>query len=254
MARASRPRGSKISSISRNGGRIGASGCAPSRFYRAARDARRKRRFGRRFRGLTHHIKGAIGADMDGSAYLYVSCAGRHCCIDDRSSTRPEQDRSCTPWGFHQRAIMLARQATAWFARLARLACAVAGAAAGAPRRASSRRIMRPRSPALRSARAPGRIEIGDDGYSAAAQGATAGLLKAFSGGTGSGSAQGRIVNGALVPRSYTASINSKKSETIQHQSRRRQCEGFLDRPGTAGRSRPHRGHARRTRRAWSIR
>src|SRR6478736_6132406 len=30
-------------------------------------------------------------------------------------------------------------------------------------------------------------IEIGDDTYSAAAQGGTAGLLKAFSGGTGSG-------------------------------------------------------------------
>ena len=59
-------------------------------------------------------------------------------------------------------------------------------------------------------------IEIGDDFYSAAAQGATAGLLKAFSGGTGTGAAQGRIVNGALVPSSYIASINSKKSETIK--------------------------------------
>jgi len=59
-------------------------------------------------------------------------------------------------------------------------------------------------------------IEITDDGYSAAAQGATAGLLRAFSGGTGSGSVQGRIINGALAPGSYTASINSKKSETIR--------------------------------------
>jgi len=59
-------------------------------------------------------------------------------------------------------------------------------------------------------------IEITDDSYSAAAQGATAGLLKAFSGGTGTGSAQGRIVNGALAPVSYAASINSKKSETIR--------------------------------------
>jgi hypothetical protein len=58
-------------------------------------------------------------------------------------------------------------------------------------------------------------IEIGEDYYSAAAQGATAGLLKAFSGGTGAGSVQGRIVNGALVPALYTASVNSKKSETI---------------------------------------
>jgi Protein of unknown function (DUF3108) len=59
-------------------------------------------------------------------------------------------------------------------------------------------------------------IEIGDDYYSASAQGATAGLLKAFSGGTGTGAAQGRIVNGALVPSSYIATISSKKSETIR--------------------------------------
>jgi Protein of unknown function (DUF3108) len=59
-------------------------------------------------------------------------------------------------------------------------------------------------------------IEIGEDYYSASAQGATAGLLKAFSGGTGTGSAQGRIVNGALVPQSYIATISSKKSETIR--------------------------------------
>jgi hypothetical protein len=59
-------------------------------------------------------------------------------------------------------------------------------------------------------------IEIGDDYYSASAQGATAGLLKAVSGGTGTGSAQGRIVNGVLVPQSYVATISSKKSETIR--------------------------------------
>ena len=46
--------------------------------------------------------------------------------------------------------------------------------------------------------------------------GATAGLLKAFSGGTGSGGSQGRIVNGALVPTSYAASVKSNKSETIR--------------------------------------
>lgn len=59
-------------------------------------------------------------------------------------------------------------------------------------------------------------IEIADDFYSASAQGATAGLLKAFSGGTGSGSVQGRVVNGALVPGNYVATVNSKKSETIK--------------------------------------
>ena len=59
-------------------------------------------------------------------------------------------------------------------------------------------------------------VEIGDDYYSASAQGATAGLLKAFSSGSGTGSVQGRIVNGAMVPQSYVASISSKKSETIK--------------------------------------
>lgn len=59
-------------------------------------------------------------------------------------------------------------------------------------------------------------IEITDDYYSASAQGATAGLMKAFAGGTGSGGAQGRIVNGALVPQSYVATMSSKKSETIR--------------------------------------
>ncbi|MBR0798766.1 DUF3108 domain-containing protein [Bradyrhizobium jicamae] len=60
-------------------------------------------------------------------------------------------------------------------------------------------------------------IEIGDETFSASAQGGTAGLLKAFSGGTGSGASQGRVVNGALVATAYTATTTtSKKSETIR--------------------------------------
>ncbi|MFB9266692.1 DUF3108 domain-containing protein [Bradyrhizobium erythrophlei] len=60
-------------------------------------------------------------------------------------------------------------------------------------------------------------IEIGDDAFSASAQGGTAGLLKAFSGGTGAGASQGRIVNGALAATSYVATTTtSKKSETIR--------------------------------------
>jgi len=60
-------------------------------------------------------------------------------------------------------------------------------------------------------------IEIGDDAFSASAQGGTAGLLKAFTGGTGTGASQGRVVNGALVATSYTATTaTSKKSETIR--------------------------------------
>jgi hypothetical protein len=60
-------------------------------------------------------------------------------------------------------------------------------------------------------------IEIGDDTFSASAQGGTAGLLKAFSGGTGAGASQGRVVNGALVATAYTATTTTqKKSETIR--------------------------------------
>ena len=60
-------------------------------------------------------------------------------------------------------------------------------------------------------------IEIGDDTFSASAQGGTAGLLKAFSGGSGSGASVGRIVNGALVASNYTATTTTqKKSETIR--------------------------------------
>ncbi len=59
-------------------------------------------------------------------------------------------------------------------------------------------------------------IEIGDDQFSASAAGGTAGLLKAFSGGSGTGASQGRVVNGALVATNYTASTTtSKKSEAI---------------------------------------
>ena len=60
-------------------------------------------------------------------------------------------------------------------------------------------------------------IDISDDQYSASASGATAGLLKAFASGSGTGGSQGRIVNGALLPQVYSATVNSsKKSETIR--------------------------------------
>ncbi|WP_299712096.1 DUF3108 domain-containing protein [Tardiphaga sp.] len=60
-------------------------------------------------------------------------------------------------------------------------------------------------------------IEIGEDAYTASAQGGTSGLLKAFAGGSGSGASNGRVVAGALVPSAYTATTTSaKKSETIR--------------------------------------
>jgi hypothetical protein len=62
-------------------------------------------------------------------------------------------------------------------------------------------------------------IEISDDSFSAAAQGATSGLLKAFAGGNGQGASQGKVVNGALVASNYNVTIaTSKKSETIRMQ------------------------------------
>jgi hypothetical protein len=59
-------------------------------------------------------------------------------------------------------------------------------------------------------------IDIADDTFSASAFGGTAGLLKAFASGSGTGAAQGRVVNGALVSSNYSASTTtSKKTETI---------------------------------------
>jgi hypothetical protein len=59
-------------------------------------------------------------------------------------------------------------------------------------------------------------VDIADDAYSASASGGTSGLLKAFASGSGTGGSQGRIVNGALVPQVYSATVQSKKSETIR--------------------------------------
>src|SRR6202162_4568010 len=54
-------------------------------------------------------------------------------------------------------------------------------------------------------------IDISDDQFSAAASGGTAGLLKAFSGGSGTGAAQGRVVNGFPVATNYSASTTTSK-------------------------------------------
>jgi hypothetical protein len=60
-------------------------------------------------------------------------------------------------------------------------------------------------------------IEISDDSFSAAASGGTSGLLRAFSGGSGTGAAQGRVVAGALVATNYSASTTTaKKKESIR--------------------------------------
>ncbi|MEA2953382.1 MAG: hypothetical protein QOJ96_2902 [Alphaproteobacteria bacterium] len=59
-------------------------------------------------------------------------------------------------------------------------------------------------------------VDISDDAYSASASGGTSGLLKAFASGSGTGGSQGRIVGGALIPQAYSATVHSKKSETIR--------------------------------------
>jgi hypothetical protein len=59
-------------------------------------------------------------------------------------------------------------------------------------------------------------IDISDDQFSAAAAGGTAGLLKTFAAGSGTGASQGRVVNGALVATNYQASTTTpKKTENI---------------------------------------
>jgi hypothetical protein len=60
-------------------------------------------------------------------------------------------------------------------------------------------------------------IEIADDQFSAVASGGTTGLMKTFSGVSGTATSQGRIVNGALVASGYLSNtIWSKKSEIIR--------------------------------------
>jgi hypothetical protein len=51
-------------------------------------------------------------------------------------------------------------------------------------------------------------VEIADDQYTAAASGATTGLLKFFTGARGTGAARGIVSGGQPVPTSYAATIN----------------------------------------------
>jgi hypothetical protein len=60
-------------------------------------------------------------------------------------------------------------------------------------------------------------IEISEESFSAAASGGTSGLLNTFSGGSGTGASQGRVVGGALVATNYSATTTTaKKSEAIR--------------------------------------
>lgn len=58
-------------------------------------------------------------------------------------------------------------------------------------------------------------VDIAEDRFTASADGGSSGLLNTFSGGKGSGVAEGRIVNGQLVPVSFVSTYASdKKSST----------------------------------------
>ena len=60
-------------------------------------------------------------------------------------------------------------------------------------------------------------IDIAENQFTAAASGATAGLLRVFASGQGSGASRGFIVSGNPVPASFAASITSdKKTEEIR--------------------------------------
>jgi hypothetical protein len=60
-------------------------------------------------------------------------------------------------------------------------------------------------------------IDIAENQYTAAASGATAGLLRVFAAGQGSGASRGFMVAGTPVPASFAASITSdKKTEEIR--------------------------------------
>jgi hypothetical protein len=60
-------------------------------------------------------------------------------------------------------------------------------------------------------------VDIADNQYTAAASGATSGLLRVFASGQGSGASRGYIVGGNPVPATFAASITSdKKTEEIR--------------------------------------
>jgi hypothetical protein len=129
-----------------------------------------------------------------------------------KTSARTQQDRRSvtTHWMISARPA-----AKAW-------ACLFAGAAIwlAAPYPAAAQGRLDAQYEATLSGIPVGRgawtIEIADDQFSASAAGGTSGLLKAFSGGSGTGESQGRVVNGALVATNYSASTTtSKKSEAI---------------------------------------
>jgi hypothetical protein len=129
--------------------------------------------------------------------------------------TRAEQDRPevTTPSTISPRLAQAALRATGGL-------CALACVLLGSPQ-AFAQGKLEARYEATLAGIPVGRgawtIDIADDQFSASATGGTAGLLNAIAGGTGAGTAQGRVVGGALVATSYNATTTTAKKHEAIH-------------------------------------
>ena len=98
-------------------------------------------------------------------------------------------------------------------------------------------------------------IDVSEDQFTAAASGATAGLLRVFASGQGSGASRGAMVGGVPVPSSFAASITSDKQDRRNaHDPRVRRREGFRDHAIGATRSGTRAASPRRISAASPIR
>ena len=76
-------------------------------------------------------------------------------------------------------------------------------------------------------------IDISDDQFSASAFGGTSGLLKTFAGGSGTGAAQGRVVNGVSGgDQLFRLHHDVEENRGHSHGSGQRHHQGIRDRAG----------------------
>ena len=141
-------------------------------------------------------------------------------------------------------------------ARLFALALLAAGAR---PRRMAQGRLggplQRVRSPAFRSARAPGSSTSPTTHFTAAASGSTTGLLRVFTSGQGTGAARGTLVGGQPVPSTYAATIiYQQQNRRSPHDARRAATSRTSRSSRRRRRSRSRPGHRRASPAASSIR
>jgi hypothetical protein len=77
-------------------------------------------------------------------------------------------------------------------------------------------------------------IDIAEDQFTAAASGATSGLLRVFAGGQGSGASRGYMINGMPIAASFAGSITAdKKTEEIRMTLERGDIKDFAISPPT---------------------